>query len=195
MSENEYKKAIQNIESLNYYARKFQRLRVDRAHGVAPHKPILLLAVIEQFSRKNIIKNEIYLSSELIQIFLKYWSYLGSFHHKPDISRPFFHMRSGKFWHLWANPGFERIVDSHIKLKTFAEVREAVKFAYLDEDLYEILQEQSFRDSLVNVLVSRWFPGKLDLVRAIAQTDKFCDPPAYLITLEQEYNKLNEFYE
>jgi len=184
-----------NFESLVYYSHKFQKLRVDRAHGVAPHKPILLLSVIEQFQQKLILRNEIYLSSELNQTFLKYWSYLGSASHNPDISRPFFHMKSGKFWHLWANPGFGKLVDSGIKLKTFAEVRESVKFAYLDEDLYEILQEPSLRDSLVAVLVSRWFPGKLDLVRAIAQTDEFCDPPAYWETLEQDYNNFKESQE
>jgi len=182
-------------EQILYYSHKFQRLRVDRAHGIAPHKPVLILAVMEGIERGQINQNRIGLSSNLVDTFLKYWSYLGSASHHPDISRPFFHMRSGKFWHLWANPGYEKVLSSGVKLKTFAEVREAVKFAYLDEDLYEILQEQSLRDSLVNVLVSRWFPGKLDLVRAIAQTDEFCDPPAYLITLEQEYNKLNEFYE
>jgi len=40
------------IEALSYYAKKFQRLRVDRAHGIAPHKPILLLSVIEKLVEK-----------------------------------------------------------------------------------------------------------------------------------------------
>jgi putative restriction endonuclease len=68
---------IADIETLNYYAKKFQRLRVDRAHGVAPHKPILLLAVIERFERGQMLENRINLSPELNQTFLKYWSYLG----------------------------------------------------------------------------------------------------------------------
>ncbi|NJL37176.1 MAG: hypothetical protein HC840_03380 [Leptolyngbyaceae cyanobacterium RM2_2_4] len=74
MSHDEHKKAIRDIEALSYYAKKFQGLRVDRAHGVAPHKPILLLSVIEKVRREIIIENKIYLSSELIQTFLKYWS-------------------------------------------------------------------------------------------------------------------------
>lgn len=180
MPHDEHQRAIKDIETLSYYTKKFQRLRVDRAHGIAPHKPILLLSVIEHIQQEVINKNEIYLSSELIHTFLKYWSYLGSINHNPDISRPFFHMRSGKFWHLWANPSYRKVISSKVKLKTFAEVKQAIKFAYLDEDLFEFLQEQSSRDSLLRVLVSRWFPGQFDLVKEISQTDEFRDPPEYL---------------
>ncbi|MBD1853629.1 hypothetical protein [Leptolyngbya sp. FACHB-711] len=180
MPQDEHKKAIRDIEALSYYAKKFQRLRVDRAHGVAPHKPILLLSVIEKVRREIITEDKIYLSSELIQTFLKYWSYLGSFNHNPDISRPFFHMRSGKFWHLWANPGYIKLISSKEKLKTFAEVKQAIKYAYLDEELFEFLQDPILRSSLVTVLVARWFPGKVELVEEISQSDEFRDPPEYL---------------
>ena len=158
--ELEAKKAIRDIEALSYYAKKFQRLRVDRAHGIAPHKPILLLSVIELIRREAIEENKIYLSNKLIKTFLKYWGCLGSESHHPDISRPFFHMRSGKFWHLWANPGYEKTISSKVKLKTFAEVKQAIKYAHLDEDLFEFLQEPMSRASLLVVLVSRWFPHK-----------------------------------
>lgn len=181
MSQLRQIKSPRDIEALCYYAKKFERLRVDRAHGgVAPHKPILLLSVIEQFKREIITQNQIYLSSELIQTFLKYWSYLGSPIHHPDISRPFFHMRSGKSWHLWANPGYEKIISSKVKLKTFAEVKQAIKFAYLDEDLFEFLQEPLSRSSLVTVLVAHWFPGQLDLVEEISQADERKDSLEHL---------------
>lgn len=155
---------MRDIEVLSYYAKKFQRLRVDRAHGIAPHKPILLLSVIELIKVEVINENKIYLSDLLIATFLKYWSHLGSEAHNPDISRPFFHMRSGKFWHLWANPGFEKLVASKVKLKTMAEVRQAIKYAYLDEDLFEFLQDPLSRSSLITVLVARWFPEKFAVV-------------------------------
>ncbi len=158
---------IAKIETLSHYAKKFQRLRVDRAHGVAPHKPILLLSVIDLCKQGAISKNEIYLSSELTCTFHKYWNSLGSDQHHPDISRPFFHMRSGKFWHLWANPGFEKLISSKVKLKTLAEVKQAVKYAYLDEDLFEFLQEPLFRSSLITVLVARWFPERFEEVQQI----------------------------
>jgi putative restriction endonuclease len=36
---------------LTYYAKKFANLRVDKARGTAPHKPILLLNVSSTRSR------------------------------------------------------------------------------------------------------------------------------------------------
>jgi putative restriction endonuclease len=129
-----------------------------------------LLAVFEMFRNKEMIKNEIYLSHSLNYKFLKYWSYLGSESHNPDISRPYFHMQSGKFWHLMANPGYEKIVSSKAKLKTFSEVKKTVKFAYLDEDLFDLMNIQEYRSSFLTILVSRWFPGRHEEIEKIASS-------------------------
>ena len=58
---------------LPYYAKKFANLRVDKARGTAPHKPILLLTVLDLFEKGQIHRNELYLSAELIANFLKFW--------------------------------------------------------------------------------------------------------------------------
>lgn len=172
----------EKLKALHYYSRKFQTIRVDRVHGVAPHKPILLLAIIEMIGNQEIIKNEIYLTQHLNQRFLKYWSYLGSEFHNPDISSPYFHMRSGKFWHLMPNPGYEKVISSKIKLKTLSKVKQAVKFSYLDEDLFDFLCAKDTRNSLLSVLVGWWFPSRLDEVVAISRTQEFRKP---MIALEK----------
>ncbi len=178
---------VAKLEVLHYYATRFQRLRVDRAHGVAPHKPILLLAVIELIALHTIAENRIELSSQLNRTFLKYWSYLGSAEHNPDIARPFFHMKSGKFWHLVPNNGFEKILNQKIKLKTFSEVKQAINYAYLDEDLFDFLQETKSRESLLAVLVSRWFPGQFEEIKQISENQEFRDPPIYLQEAHLKY--------
>lgn len=183
---------LKRLETLGYYSKKFQRVRVDRAHGIAPHKPILLLSVIEHIQKNIISENKIFLTPALIQTFLKYWVYLGSPTHNPDISKPFFHMKSGKFWHLWPNPTFEKILSSKIKLKTFAEVKRAIKFAYLDEDLFELLLEPSFRESLIRVLVARWFPGQQAQVSAISAMDELDDADAALLELYANFYNRHE---
>jgi len=193
MQHDSGKQSSRKLEALVYYARKFERLRVDRAHGVAPHKPILLLSVLELFEREALCENRIELSDRLNQTFLKYWSYLGSAQHHPDISRPFFHMKSGKFWHLYARPGFEKILSSNTKLKTLAEVKRTISHAYLDEDLFDFLQEPSTRESLRAVLVGRWFPGKLNDIKKISKADEFQDPPGYFVEAYAIYgSKLEE---
>ncbi len=108
-------------KNLIYYNDKFANLKVDRASGVpAPHQPILLLSVIEQFERGKISHNQIYLTPELIATFLKYWSNLVTTDHHSDISLPFFHLsgkKKIKFWHLMPNPGFEAVTASGTRIK------------------------------------------------------------------------------
>lgn len=159
---------VQKAELVCYYGKKFRRVRVDRSRGIAPHKPILLLAVTEYIQRGYIAENKIYLVPSLIQTFLKYWVYLGSSNHNPDISKPFFYMKSGKFWHLWPKSGFEKILSSKQQLTTFAEVKRAIEYAYLDEDLFELIQEPSLCESLCRALTGRWFPGQWDLISQVS---------------------------
>ncbi len=153
---------LQKFENLVCYSRLFSRLRVDRAHGIAPHKPILLLSVIELIKSGLIHQNQIYLSEELVTTFSEVWKYLGSETHKPDISRPFFHLRGDNFWHLIPNRGYRKIITSKVKLKTFTQVKQAIKYAYIDDALFELLQDPLSRDSLRVILVHKWFSHKLE---------------------------------
>ncbi len=118
-------------KDLGFYVKKFSKLRVDRAHGsVAPHKPILLLSVIELFQQGAIQPNQIFLSPELISTFLKYWTHLGSDIHRSDIALPFYHLTGDGFWHLSPNPGFESTIAAKVKLKSLMALRNAVNYAY-----------------------------------------------------------------
>jgi putative restriction endonuclease len=149
---------------LNYYIDKFINLKVDKASGApAPHQPILLLSVIEQFERGKVSHNQIYLTPELIAAFLKYWSNLVTTGYHSDISLPFFHLsgkRKIKFWHLMPNPGFEAVISSGTKIKSLSALRNTVKYAYLDNELYDYLQDSSARLKLSEALVRKWFPAK-----------------------------------
>ena len=159
-------------KDLAYYLKKFAKLGVDRAHGVAPHKPTLLLAIAELFDQGKIDRNQIYLSPELIATFLKYWSNLVTTDHRSDIALPFFHLTGDKFWHLMPNPGFEATISTRTKIKGLAALRNAVKYAYLDEELFEYLKASHTRQELVQVLIHAWFPEKTQKIAEINRIDE-----------------------
>jgi putative restriction endonuclease len=95
-------------------------------------------------------------------------------------------MRSGKFWHFIPNPGYEKFISSKIKLKTSSEVKRAIQYVYLDEDLFDFLKSRKYRDSLLAVLVSRWFPGRLCEIQKILDSDEFRNPPISIEKIEAQ---------
>ena len=163
-------------KNLSYYANKFTKLRVDRAHGaIAPHKPILLLSVIELIEQGLLSHNMIPLSAELIAAFLKLWQQLGSTAHNADIGMPFFHLKSDGFWHFLPNPGFEALLSSGAKVRTVGVLRQAVEYAYVDEDLFELLQQPTSRKLLINTLLNHWFADNTQQVQEILRINAFAE--------------------
>jgi len=57
-------------EQLLEYIKKVTHLRVDRSKGQpAPHKPLLLLSIIQEIEIGNISQNKIYITAELVARF------------------------------------------------------------------------------------------------------------------------------
>ncbi|MBW4659915.1 MAG: HNH endonuclease [Drouetiella hepatica Uher 2000/2452] len=161
-------------KDLSFYVKKFSKLRVDRAHGsVAPHKPILLLSVIELLQQGEIQQNQIFLSAELISTFLKYWTHLGSDIHRSDIALPFYHLTGDGFWHLSPNPGFESTIAAKVKLKSLTALRNAVNYAFLDDDLFNLLYDSESRSYLITAIVQEWFSEWEREFQTLYQVDAF----------------------
>lgn len=140
---------------LSDYQHKFETLRVDRSHGEpAPHKPILLLAVIELIEEGVIKENKIYPSPLLVETFLKYWNLVKV--DKPHIEYPFTYLRSEKFWHLHAKPGQHEYLIKNT-FNSFAKLAGVIDYASLDKDLFDHLQSSSSRDDLRDTLIRSYF--------------------------------------
>lgn len=168
------------IKNLNYYRLKFapkskenpKGLNVSRSSGVAPNKPVLLLAVIELISQGEILTNAIYLSPELIATFLKLWKEL-EINRNPDIGLPFYHLRSDGFWYYKPKPGFEALIRANVKIRTPSTIRETVQYAYLDDELFELLQNPDSRNQLTQVLIDSWFADKTTQIEQSFQVNAF----------------------
>ena len=158
---------------LTYYAKKFANLRVDRARGTAPHKPILLLTVLDLFEKGYFARNEIYLSPELTANFLKFWHQFVASDHHSNIALPFFHLTGDKFWHLMPNPGFEAAIQARVKIRTLPALRSAVKYAYLDGELFELLRDPQSRVELTTILIQAWFPDQGGEIAESFKYDEF----------------------
>ena len=150
---------------LQQYIQKMGHLRIDRAHGAAPHKPILLLAVIELIERGQTPENKIFLTPELAETFREYWLQVTD--RRPDITLPFFHLKSDGFWHLHANPGYEQILNVVARIRGAARFREVIAYASLDDALFVLLTEAEGRAVIRQTIISTYFPDFTETIGSL----------------------------
>ncbi|BDA72810.1 unknown protein [Calothrix sp. PCC 7716] len=150
------------MKDTSYYSNIFSKLNVSKNKelGTANHKPILILSVIDLFTRGIITTNQILVSDELVDTFNKYWDVLGTKTRRGGLHYPFYHLRSEDFWHLIFKPGYEELQNKTVKNlrpKTLNQLRLAVEYAYLDDELFNLLRDEGARRELVESLISAWF--------------------------------------
>jgi putative restriction endonuclease len=100
----------------------------------------------------------------------------------PNIGMPFFHLRTDGFWHFRANPDFKFIESrkSKIKIRSVGGLKQAVNYAYLDDELFALLLDPISRTALTSVLVESWFSERRPQVERSLEIDVFEDLQARL---------------
>ncbi|MBI3923526.1 MAG: HNH endonuclease [Armatimonadetes bacterium] len=127
----------------SYWLNKLATLRIDRARGdPAPHKPLLLLVVLEMAEKGEIPGDELPLSPDLAFRFSVFWSVVAERRKQPpDVRLPFHHLSSSGVWQpLMANG--QPSPDKKLTVKVRC-----------DPDFLRSIQNQEFRDEARNVLV------------------------------------------
>ncbi|SDG56131.1 HNH endonuclease [Psychroflexus sediminis] len=175
----------ENKDSLNFYIKKFTSLRRDNKNGGAPHKPILLLSVIEAYEDEIFYTNEVYIVPELVAKFKHIWSQIVETNHHSIFALPFYHMKSEGFWKLIPNYGFEKLVASKASLKSsFYTLKTAIYCAEIDKELFELLKDDKNRNLLKISLLERYFPITKSLYKKETQDDN-----SFLFENEKQYFK------
>jgi len=138
-------------------------LRLNRANGRAPHKPILLLAVLKAMDEGLITENRITPSAELINLFNGYWAALVK---EEGFQRrfylPFFYMKNeaSKLWTLRTLPGFEHALTRGRDIKSLGALVAYQACGELRHDVYKrwLIAENRAADRLL--LVAKYFSGQ-----------------------------------
>jgi len=119
-------------------------------YGAAPHKPVLLLAVIDGFRKGFLSSAEVGISMELMTSFRNIWHLLVDTKHVPNFALPFFHLGSepSGIWELIPFTGKTIPVTKSNSIKSFRALRETVAFAALSGELFQALSDSSHETSL-----------------------------------------------
>ncbi len=155
------------IKELEHYQQLFSSLRTDKnkkrwaatTRHQAPHKPFLLLSVLDQIASSNITKNFIEPSLNLIETFNNYWSLIMPIGSTASMSYPFYHLETSSFWHLVSKHD-----EKHQSGRTVSSVKrllELYQSAKLDDDLFILLNNKEHRQNLRSVLITHYFAPEI----------------------------------
>ncbi len=145
-------------ETIEKYARAFASLR--RGNQNAPHKPLLILAILEQIQSGAITSNRIYITSELLLSFKELSAKLApDYPNEIYFAMPFFHMKGEPFWHLKPNMGFERTYAKIKSIKSISKLRLLIEYAEIDFDCFNMAINPLYNEILVITLLNNYFPN------------------------------------
>ena len=164
------------MATLNKLLYKFTRLnRANTAYGKAPHKPVLLISIIELIEKGSVCDNRIYVNADLVGTFQENWRLLVSTLHQPDFTQPFYYLQSEKvdgnqLWFLQPKLGYS--IPAHIKSVT--KLAEVLEFGCFTQEVYSLLTDSVSRNVIKTILLDTYFPEtKKNLVRSKEKGDGY----------------------
>jgi len=126
----------------------------------APHKPLLLLAVMDMVTRGALKSRFISIMEELVELnelFTDYWRRVVPVTHTSSIAFPFSRLHTEPFWRLVPKAGAEitrPIIDS---IATVTQLRRVVLGAEMDEELFLHMSSVAGRAGLQQALLRSCF--------------------------------------
>lgn len=154
---------------LNAYQQQFTKLNANKNRQTwtaittfrAPHKPILLLAVLDLFAQGSINTNLIELTPELSELFGLYWHKIRPPSQRGNIAYPFYYLQSEGFWHLLPQPGQEAALAVYRPNAGLTALNKLTLGVRLDDVLYELMRIPETQIQLRTTLLTTYFAPEL----------------------------------
>ena len=180
--------AVSNSEWENWLERLYNLRRDKSGSHERPHKPALLLSIIDLLDHGVITRNEVPLSDELVTTFKRYFAVVSRANDQPTIQNPFFHLCGDKFWRLVPVPGGGDLYQTGATsgAPSVAELRRRVAYGTFDAGMWQLLSAPVARHQLREALISRYFPEDRERLAAIAATPANGRPAGPVTALQEE---------
>jgi putative restriction endonuclease len=140
----------------NTYIKYLTKLKRATNNGIkAPHKPILLLSILQLIRKGEIVSNRIYITPELVFAFKSNWKTLVNTNNVCTFSLPFFHLQSEPFWRLTPARSGAKALKS---ISTLKSLKDNIAFAEIDQFLFFLMSNNITNELLENILLEHYFP-------------------------------------
>lgn len=152
---------------LEKYLTLFSKLRTDRGQDrypaftyyCAPHKPLLLLSIMDLIAQGVIRENLIKPSFELVDTFNGYYSSIMPIGSITSMAYPFSRLKTDGFWQRLPKHGYD--ADIEYNVKSISKLREIYYGAKLDDELFQLLCSSETREQLRAVLINSYFAEEI----------------------------------
>jgi putative restriction endonuclease len=147
-------------ESITKYLAALKNLkRGQTPYGLAPHKPVLLLSILQAVQNKLITTNQIFVTPELICLFKSNWNKLVNTGHVCTFALPFFHLHKekSKIWKIIPKYGFEAIIVSKESISSLTELNNMIEYTKLDDELFACMQNDDSNNLFQYFLLDQYF--------------------------------------
>lgn len=155
---------MSNLEQYTHYFSNLNRAPWNIVPGVskgrAPHKPLLLLALIDLIETGEITSSFIGINNDiqsLNELFTSYWNRIIPAGQRSNVVMPFVHLHNEPFWKINTISGEEFIPDNIESVKQLSRVAVG---ANIDEHLFQLMQQDDARNALQNALLTSCFSDK-----------------------------------
>lgn len=179
------------MTTLETYIKQFSRLNrapgrvwTDSTKNRAPHKPILLLAVLDLVARGVITSPFIAVTGDLVELnelFNLYWRRIIPLGQTSSIAFPFSRLHNEPFWELVPQPGKGITPAAVNNITSVSQLRTLALVARMDEDLFRCMQQPAGRNALREALLRSCFS---DEARAAMEEQAGINAEAYSYSVE-----------
>ena len=136
----------------------FEHMSVKITNGQRkPNKAIMLLSVIDLIRCGYITENRILIEDTIQEAFEYNWrKYIKS--SPPTCWTPFWHLKKEPFWHFKPINNLDEIdgLTKPGETASVSKMRSAIKYAYVDDDLFSLLLYQESRALLSGALINAY---------------------------------------
>lgn len=146
-------------KQLNDYCTEFSQLSVGVSGGrKLPHKAIVLLSIMKLIEAGSINENRIELDKVIANQFTELWRIFMGTEKCPSVWTPIWYLKSESFWHFKSN-GDEGLLERLLNFAghpSIGQMRSVIKYAYLDDTLFNFMQNNLDRQQLREVLLNTY---------------------------------------
>lgn len=123
----------------------------------APHKAVFMLAIIDSIKRGYIRGNRIFPTPALENCFIRLWRkhVPTEWPFSPKAFQPFIHMSNESYYFLQNQEGVDRFNINQSWNRS--SVVRYVRYAYFDDQLFQLLHKRSFTDRLSKEIINKFF--------------------------------------